>query len=63
MFCGIGPLSIRAAKQGLTVFANDLNPECIHYLKLNAKINKVEKNVHCFNMDARDFVRYLISSD
>ena len=42
LFCGIGPLSIRAAKQGLTVFANDLNPDCYEYLKINAKINKVK---------------------
>ena len=34
-FCGIGPFSIRAAKKGIKVFANDLNPDCYKYLLLN----------------------------
>ena len=57
MFCGIGPLSIRAAKKGLYVLANDLNPHCYEYLKINAKLNKVEKMIECFNMDAREFLK------
>lgn len=32
MFCGVGPLSLRAAKAGVFVLANDLNPECYKYL-------------------------------
>ncbi len=32
MFCGVGPLAIRAARKGLKVIANDLNPECYLYL-------------------------------
>ena len=60
MFCGIGPLSIRAAKKDLYVLANDLNPDCYEYLKLNAKLNKVEKMIECYNMDAREFLKFLI---
>lgn len=57
MFCGIGPLSVRAAKKGLYVLANDLNPQCYEYLKINADINKIEKLIECFNMDAREFLK------
>ena len=60
MFCGIGPLSIRAAKKGLRVLANDLNPMCYEYLQINAKLNKVEKLVECYNMDAREFMKDMV---
>lgn len=33
MFCGIGPLAVKAAfKKKVKVIANDLNPACYHYL-------------------------------
>lgn len=33
MFCGIGPMAIKASKElGIKVLANDLNPDCYHYL-------------------------------
>ena len=60
-FCGVGPLSIRAAKQGINVLANDLNPDCYKYLVINSEKNKVSKNISCFNMDAREFIRICIS--
>lgn len=55
MFCGVGPLSVKAAvkRPKMLVLANDLNPEGIEYLKKNIKLNKVEKRVRPFNMDAR----------
>ena len=54
MFCGIGPLAIKAAKHaGLRVLANDLNPECYKYLRTNIIKNKVAeagkaRNQHAF---------------
>lgn len=43
------------------MFANDLNPDSIHYLKLNLRKNKT-KGVRVFEMDARDFIVKLRSS-
>ena len=59
MFCGIGPLSVRAAKaKGVKVLANDLNPECYHYLRRNIVNNKVADLVLPYCMDAREFVKH-----
>ncbi|XP_020585107.1 tRNA (guanine(37)-N1)-methyltransferase 1 isoform X2 [Phalaenopsis equestris] len=60
MFAGVGPFAIPAAQRGCFVFANDLNPHSIHYLNINAKINKVENNIIAYNMDAREFMRHLM---
>lgn len=59
MFCGVGPFAIPAGARGCTVYANDLNPRSVHYLKKNIQYNKVADKVHPFNMDAREFVRHL----
>ena len=60
-FCGVGPLSIRAAKNGIHVLANDLNPNCYEYINKNIKKNKIdEKKIRTFNMDAREFIRTMI---
>ena len=61
MFCGIGPLAVKAAvKKKIRVIANDLNPACYEFIKQNIKMNKVEKLVVPFNMDAREFVRMVV---
>ncbi|RDX60587.1 tRNA (guanine(37)-N1)-methyltransferase 2, partial [Mucuna pruriens] len=60
MFAGIGPFAIPAAQKGCIVYANDLNPDSIHYLKINAKINKVDNHIYAYNMDARKFVSQLM---
>ena len=61
MFCGIGPLAVRAAvKRKMNVIANDLNPECFKYIKANIELNKVKNLVVPFNMDAREFARMVI---
>lgn len=60
MFAGIGPFAIPAAQQGCAVFANDLNPDSVKYLRLNSEINKVKDSVKVYNMDARDFMRKLV---
>ena len=55
--CGIGPFAIRAAKiKNCHVFANDLNPDSYKWLLENCKLNHVEKNIECSNLDAREFI-------
>ena len=62
MFCGVGPLSVKAAKEKqLKVLANDLNPDCYHYLRRNICQNKVADLVIPFCMDGREFIRHLIN--
>lgn len=45
MFAGVGPYSILLAKKAKIVFACDINPWAIKYLKENKKLNKVENVV------------------
>ncbi|XP_031094734.1 tRNA (guanine(37)-N1)-methyltransferase 2-like [Ipomoea triloba] len=61
MFAGIGPFAIPAAQKGCRVYANDLNPDSVQYLKINAEINKVNDLVFAYNMDARKFVSLLMA--
>ncbi|KAL5541731.1 hypothetical protein UlMin_009441, partial [Ulmus minor] len=56
MFAGIGPFAIPAAQKGCLVFANDLNPDSIRYLKINAEANKVDDYIRTYNADAREFI-------
>lgn len=62
MFAGIGPFAIPAAQKGCLVYANDLNPDSVRYLKLNAEINKVSDNLHTYNLDARKFISQLVAA-
>ncbi|XP_071715987.1 tRNA (guanine(37)-N(1))-methyltransferase 2 [Rutidosis leptorrhynchoides] len=61
MFAGIGPFAIPAAQKGCLVYANDLNPDSVRYLKVNADINKVNDNIRAYNMDARMFMSQLMT--
>ncbi|KAL6974355.1 tRNA (guanine(37)-N(1))-methyltransferase [Sarracenia purpurea var. burkii] len=61
MFSGIGPFAIPAAQKGCLVYANDLNPDSVRYLEINAEINKVNHLVRIYNMDARKFIRQLMA--
>ncbi len=61
MFAGIGPFAIPAAQQGCIVYANDLNPTSVKYLKMNSEINKVSGRVKAYNMDAREFIQTIIT--
>ena len=63
MFAGVGPFAIPAAKKGCIVYANDLNPESHAALVKNSKLNHVEENIHCSNLDAREFVRQVFTKD
>lgn len=60
MFAGIGPFAIPAAQKGCQVFANDLNPDSVHYLKINAERNKISNVVRAYNLDARKFISSLM---
>ncbi|EPZ33493.1 tRNA transferase Trm5/Tyw2 domain-containing protein [Rozella allomycis CSF55] len=64
LFAGVGPFAIPAGKKECIVYANDLNPESFKYLQRNIKLNKF---VHCFNMDAKEFIAestgYLTNSE
>ena len=57
----MGPLAIRAAKLGLKVLANDLNPDCYKYLLSNLTKNKVQTMVTPSNMCARLFFQKIIA--
>lgn len=61
MFAGIGPFAIPAAQKGCFVYANDLNPDSVRYLKINAQFNKVDELVCVHNMDARKFISQLMT--
>ncbi|MHA1238586.1 MAG: class I SAM-dependent methyltransferase [Candidatus Odinarchaeia archaeon] len=53
MFAGVGPFSIMVAKlRDVKVYACDINPASIHYLKENIKLNKVEGKVIPIQGDA-----------
>ncbi|KDP32320.1 hypothetical protein JCGZ_13245 [Jatropha curcas] len=62
MFAGIGPFAIPAAQKGCVVYANDLNPDSFQYLRLNAKLNKVDDRIFPYSMDARKFISQLMAA-
>lgn len=62
MFCGIGPFVVPAAAMGCAVYANDLNPASVRWLRKNVAVNKVGRRVRVSNMCGRDFLRQLVAS-
>ncbi|KAK8452808.1 hypothetical protein SEVIR_5G177510v4 [Setaria viridis] len=62
MFSGVGPLAISAAKKVKYVYANDINPTAVEYFKRNMVLNKLERKIEVFNMDARRFISAIYSS-
>ncbi|ESP02935.1 hypothetical protein LOTGIDRAFT_110690 [Lottia gigantea] len=64
VFAGVGPFSIPAAKKGVTVLANDLNPDSYKALNDNITLNKVKPDkIQTFNMDGRDFICNVVKQD
>lgn len=59
MFAGVGPFSILSAKRlkNVKVYAIDLNPEAIHYLKKNVMVNSVVSRVMPILGDARKVIK------
>ena len=56
LFCGIGPFAVPAGRKKCLVYANDLNPDSVRFLKENITLNKVQDYVFPYNMDARSFL-------
>lgn len=60
MFAGIGPFSILIAKQKQAqVYAIDINPEAIYYLKRNIILNKVENYISPLEGDVREVINQI----
>ena len=60
MFAGVGPFAVPAAKQGVHVFANDLNPAAVRFLEANGERNRVPGDMlETFNLDASEFIQEL----
>lgn len=57
VMAGVGPFAIPAAKKGVWVWANDLNPACYESLQLAVTDNKVTPFVKAFNEDGATFIR------
>ncbi len=53
MFAGVGPFTIPVAKRAHKVYAVDINPDAIRYLKENLSLNHIE-NVEVREGDVRD---------
>ncbi len=59
MFAGVGPFSILIAKERVKVriYAIDVNPDAIHYLRKNIKVNNVEAKVTPILGDAKQMIK------
>lgn len=59
-FCGVGPFAVAAAKRGRCskVYANDLNPTSVKYLKMNVEKNAIsEGKIETSCLCAREYIR------
>ena len=58
MFAGVGCYSIIIAKHSKArkVYSIDINPEAVHYMRENTKLNRVENTVEPIEGDARDVI-------
>ncbi|MCK5563530.1 class I SAM-dependent methyltransferase family protein [Candidatus Bathyarchaeota archaeon] len=62
MFSGVGPFSILIAKRhrNVRVYAIDVNPDAVQYLKTNITVNRVAKKVVPILGDARQVVEEML---
>jgi tRNA (guanine37-N1)-methyltransferase len=58
LFAGVGPFAIQIAKthENVKVYAIDVNPDAVEFLKRNIRLNRVEGKVHPILGDAKQVV-------
>jgi tRNA (guanine37-N1)-methyltransferase len=63
LFAGVGPFSVQIAKnhRNVKVYAVDVNPKAVEYLKKNIRVNRVTGMVHPIVGDARQVVTNKLS--
>ena len=63
LFAGVGPFAIQIAKthENVEVYAVDVNPEAVEFLKRNVRLNRVEGKVHPILGDAKQVVKERLS--
>lgn len=59
---GVGPFAVLAARRGISVLANDLNPDASEAMRQNARQNRVLDRMHVYNLDAAAFVHAAVAS-
>jgi tRNA (guanine37-N1)-methyltransferase len=59
LFTGVGPFAIQIAKthENVKVYAVDVNPDAVEFLKRNVRLNRVEGKVHPILGDAKKVVK------
>lgn len=60
MFAGVGCFSILIAKHSKArrVYSIDINPVAVHYMRINAELNKVESIVESIEGDAKEVIEF-----
>jgi tRNA (guanine37-N1)-methyltransferase len=63
LFAGVGPFSVQIARnhRNVNVYALDVNPDAVEYLRENIRINRVIGRVHPILGDARHVVKSKLS--
>ncbi len=63
LFAGVGPFAIQVAKthENVKVYAIDVNPNAVEFLKRNIRLNRVEGKVHPILGDAKQVVEERLS--
>ena len=58
LFTGVGPFAIQIAKthENVKIYAIDINPDAVEFLKRNIRLNRVEDKVHPILADAKKVV-------
>jgi tRNA (guanine37-N1)-methyltransferase len=64
LFAGVGPFSVLIGKKkpDAKVYAVDLNPDAVEFLKINVTVNKVENRVFPIQADAREIAATKLKS-